>query len=60
MTIIPQNSYILCKQLQGNKKEVVSNGFSYQTDDIPIYKILSIGSKVDKTLNLNQDDIVIF
>lgn len=60
MTIIPQNSYVLCKQLQGNKKEVVINGFSYQTDDVPLYKIVSIGSKVDNTLNLKQDDIVLF
>lgn len=57
MKLVPQNSYILCKKIQDSTKEVNANGFSYKVENMPIYQILSIGSKVDKNVFKIGDNV---
>lgn len=58
MKLVAQNTYVVCKKVQDDFKEVNLNGFTYKTSNIPIYQVLNIGSKVDEKLFKVGDNVM--
>ena len=58
LTIIPQNNYVLCKCITDNKK-MLSSGFVYETNDIPLYEVIEISKNFDRSIvDINIGDII--
>ena len=58
LTIIPQNNYVLCKCITDNKK-MLSSGFVYETNDVPLYEIIKISENFKhSTIDVNIGDVI--
>ena len=55
--IIPQNNSVLCICVTDNKK-ITESGFIYESNDIPLYKIISISKNAKNDIGLVENDIV--
>lgn len=58
MTIVPQNDCVLCK-LATAKTKTTESGLVYESNDMKLYEIVSIGRNVhDSHLNLKPGDLI--
>jgi hypothetical protein len=58
MTILPQNNYVLCKQLNQTKHEDSASKIIYEKEEVPIYEIIDISRNLDD-LRFNIGDHII-
>lgn len=58
MTILPQNNYVLCKQLNQTKHEDLASKIIYEKEELPIYEIIDIGKNLND-FRFNIGDSVI-
>jgi co-chaperonin GroES (HSP10) len=47
MIILPQNNYILCKQINQTKHEDSTSKIIYEKEELPIYEIIDIGKNLN-------------
>lgn len=57
MKAIPQNNYVLCKQINETKHQTIGL-FIYEKEELPIYEIINIGEKIND-FSFNVGDNVI-
>lgn len=55
--IIPQNNSVLCKCIT-EKTKTTESGFVYESNDIPLYEVVSISSNAKNSIDLVEGDIV--
>lgn len=56
MKLIPQNDIVLCEQVNQYEK-TTGTGFVYKSNDLPLYRVESVGPNVK--MHLTVDDIII-
>ena len=55
--IIPQNNSVLCKCIT-EKTKTTESGFVYESNDIPLYEVISISQNAKNDLGLIEGDII--
>ena len=55
--IIPQNNSVLCKCIT-EKTKTTESGFVYESNDIPLYEVISISKNVKNDIGLVEGDLV--
>lgn len=57
MKAIPQNNYVLCKQINETKHQTIGT-IIYEKEEVPIYEIIDISRNLDN-LRFNIGDYII-
>lgn len=57
MKIIPQTNNVLCT-LETKKEKITSSGFVYKSNDVLLYKVISIGPRFKNDINLSIGDFI--
>ena len=58
MKLVPQNKNVVCKRISPDEKTLES-GFTYKSDDIPLYEVVSVSSKARDEIEIDVGDVVI-
>lgn len=58
MKLIPQNKNVICKRISPDEKTLES-GFTYKSNDIPLYEVVSVSSKARDEIDVDVGDVVI-
>lgn len=54
MIILPQNNYILCKQINQTKHEDSTSKIIYEKEELPIYEIIDVMKNEDLCFNIGD------
>lgn len=58
MDFQPLRGTVVCEKIVPEKKSVVENGIAFETEQLPLYKILKIGKEVKNT-DLKVGDVLV-
>ena len=56
-TVISQNDIVLCT-LESSSQKTTESGFIYTPNEIPTYRVVSVGQKVIDYIPLKEGDII--
>ena len=55
--IIPQNDSVLCI-CTTDKTKTTESGFVYESNDVPLYEVISISNNIKNDLDLIEGDVI--
>ena len=55
--IVPQNNIVLCTLFQGEEETRLDCGFVYKSNNLPLYRVESIGRNVK--MKLRPNDLIV-
>lgn len=57
MTFVPLRDTVLCSKVVDEKEKSIESGIFYEKENLPLYKVIQVGSEVS-TVKLSSGDII--